>query len=171
MELGPRVSSAQLSWVPQGKERWRLFEGNGGQGSGFFMASCAACDFYQLSATGNVTVMVGVWLGSLSHHLSHFFACHFQVAWESYLSSDVCADNIEMENPDAIFLLEEWLDSLSDDGGETQEASTTPSVHVWDPDVLSAIARWGGDDDISMSSNECNKTLDSVDQSVSCSWK
>ncbi len=90
-----------------------------------------------------------------------------RIVWESYLPSGVCVDDHEMENPDAIILLEEWLDSLSDDGGGTQVASTTPSAHVGDPDVLSSTAHQGSDGDISMSINECNKTLDSVDDVMS----
>ncbi len=84
-------------------------------------------------------------------------------AWESYLLFCVWADNHDIENLEAIILLGGWLDSLSDNGGGTQAASTTPAAHVRDLDVLPGTAHWGGDGDISMSSNECNKTLDSKD--------
>jgi hypothetical protein len=124
---------------------------DGGQGAGLLMSSRGSSSSDQPLATGNDTVLVGVWPGSHSPHLPNFFACHFQGDWESYLPFGVWADDCEMENLDRIILLEEWLDSLLDDGGGTQSASTTPAMQVGDPDILPGTARWGSDGDIGMS--------------------
>ncbi len=67
-----------------------------------------------------------------------------------------------MENPDAVILLEEWIDSLLDEGVRIQAAPTTPAAQVSDLNILHGTACWGDDGDSSMSSNECNKTLASL---------
>ncbi len=52
-----------------------------------------------------------------------------------------------------------------DDGGGTQAIPATPAGQVGELDILHGTTCWGGDGDNSMSSNECNKNLASVDHS------